>query len=509
MPRRTRPVLSASRLGGIFLLHLAVSLAVLAPVSALNGGRERRAPDEEVVVWGERPDEVRSGVVEVLVVDKKGRFLRDLGKGDFVLNGGKVSVDAVTEVRYRPAVLFMIDYTVSLGEGGPAVEDPHLYYAGLMKDLCGRFPDGTSALSFLMAQGVASGTFLGEGEESGWVGNPSLGRLLAEDPGVLFPSRTTPIVPWGDKYLTESLQWVAGRFDQIDSPAYRRFLVFFSDGYEGDPAPDYAAAGGSGVSSEHPCGGFLPWASPEKIQEEVWLGHSLEERRIHPLFLFRPPDMAHTVYLWDRHPFFWCAMNISRTRAGHFVNRSEGTSLNWDVLKPEAAQSAIAAEIDERLSRYWIAWSTPADRKHGETFLKIRVRSRPAGKAVPDRIGEEMLLGGDPYLVRHLGPHELMPWEDYMVLFPQEAGRLAHLAERVDMHRGSAAWQAAAHCPFVLAADAREAALGPLLLSAYRQIYEPPGESMGLLWDETEAFLAGGGAVDLCLYAARLKGVSE
>jgi len=513
----------------------------------------RRAREEKVVVYAKWPDEVWSGVIQIQVVDKKGAFLHGLTEADFRLNKGKVSVDSVKEVEFTPAVLFMIDYTVSVPEAAAAgmeePDDPRPYYAELIKAMCERFPHGISAVSFLTTNGVFNGTFVADGEEISWLVNSRLLELIEESPEALFPPNITPAGTDTDKYLSEWLEWMARRFDEFDSGSARNFLFLFSDLYEGDPGINYridqgritgneprqleeyhrevrkelgteSRPGGESRMREQLWDRKLPskicieercwrlrdsWA---KAQDELRLGAELSEREIRPVFLSRPMDKARKMELWDKGEGYRYAAKLTRDRYLMLADRYEGASLDWQDLAPDEVRAELAAEIEKRLSFYWIAWSTPETDKEGETFLDIKVRSDPPGKAVPAHLGSDLLLAGDPYHVRYQGPREKMPWEDREVLFPEEADRLTLLATKVSAHLGPAAWQWDTHCPYVLITEMEGQApienLAPLLLSAYRQTYGPQGEDMPRLWAETEDYLAGTTRVDLCDYAAHL-----
>jgi hypothetical protein len=523
-----------------------------SPKGSLGELMGQRAREEKVVVYAEYPDEVWSGVIQVQVKDKKGRFLHGLTEENFRLNKGKVTVDSVKEVEFAPAVLFMIDYTVSVPESaaGEAAEpdDPRPYYTDLIRSVCTRFPHGISAVSFLTTDGVFNGTFVADGEEISWLVNSRLLELLERSPEGLFPPGVTPAGTDSDKYLSEWLEWMAKRFDEYDSSSTRNFLFLFSDLYEGDADLSYRIDQGritaneprvytdyhrearrdqsptmrgderrvtenlwdrklpSKICIEERCWRLRgSWA---KAQDELRLGAELSEREIRPVFLSRPMDKARKMELWDKGEGYRYAAKLTRDRYLMLADRYEGASLDWQDLDPNQVRAELASEIEKRLDFYWIAWSTPEKAKEGETFLDIKVKSNPPGKAVPNHLGSDLLLAGDPYHVRYHGPRDKMPWEDREILFPEEADRLTLLAATVSVHLGPAAWQWDTHCPYVLITEMEGEEpienLAPLLLSAYKQSHGARGENMPRLWMETEAYLEGTTRVDLCDYAAHL-----
>lgn len=485
-------------------------LLLLAPVAAPQEGADRL--EEDVLVLGKRLGEARSGVIEIRVEARNGSFVGGLKSRDFSINGGRVRVDAVREIRFAPAIIYMMDYTTSLefprnrkGRGREVVEDPHLYYADLMKEVSRRFPGGTAALSFLLSGGIANGTFIVNEQETAWIGSAGLAYLLEAAPDRLFPSRTTPVSPHMDKHLYEGMEWVSRRFGDLGAPAYRRFLVLFSDGYGGDPALSMNVVPGSWKAEYRTygeAGGSLSTTpSGESVRREAGLSLALSERGIHPIFVFRPLDIRHRVFLWGRGEMWAYGARVLQERTRELAERHEGGAVHWKVLKPGKAVRAITDEIESQLDQYWIAWSTPPEEKRGETFLEIETGAGGRARAVPDRLGERDLLGRDLYHVRHLGPLWRMPWTMLAVLYEERAERIERMGVLLEARLDGISWRAEAHCPYVFGMAGREQPdLAGEMVLAWRRATGVYARDDERLRAETLAFLDGKEQVDLCAW---------
>jgi hypothetical protein len=426
-------------------------------------------------------------VVEIRVLDGRDRPVEDLGKGDFLINKGKVAVEAAAEVRYEPAVLFVIEDTVRsagehdgsvlLGTGGP--NDLYLFYARVIGEVCSIFPEGVTAYSFLGSRGVVYGRAKVGGESVFWAPNRALGRILEKSPEVLIPQWEET----GERLVPEDLpawlQWSGDRFVEVDGRAYRRILVFLSEERTSHP---YDLSPTTAV-------GLRLWIAARDSSSP--LAAELRRRAAYSAFVFCGLNRQYLMELLGR--------------AGHGDHPFD---LGMVSVAPGGVRPTLAERLGSLLHGYRIAWRASRVQEEGDLSLKIKVRGRRSGRAVPNRLGRRTLESRNPYWVRHIGPPELMPWADYLLLFPQEAEKLAGLAEIVDENNAGATWQQGEHCPFLLAPEEEAASLGPLLLSAYKRTHEPPWESLESLWAETAAFLAEPGVVDLCLYAARLKRAS-
>lgn len=497
---------------------LAVSAAVLVLAASLvpqDDPRSGGGLEETVVVYGKRPHEVRSGVIEIRVEDRAGDFLEGLTAADFRINDGRVEIVAAAEVHFEPALLVLFDDTMQ------GAEEREVHTA-LLRELAQRFPAGVTAVGFLEDSGVEEGRFLHEGERAdqkrAWIDNTDLLDLLSDRPARLYPTPSGRLEMGEDKHLIETLQWLTGRFQEIGRPGLRNFLVTITDGYQGDPRFNWQM-------SCVPNTGCKPFLRGEAREQELRLQSALARRRVHPVAVLRRPGSSVMLDLWGnpgapRVPSLaeaagsawgeeeenresslresggwpeevWQETNLDslgeqlrdtvakdRARLTGLFEKSEGFVHTPKDETPADMARILARQVKDRLSYYWIAWRTPDEERRGERFLDLEVERPGKARVEPDRIGPDMLLDRDPWIVLHFGDLDEMGWVQRATLFPEEGVRTTVLAMRMrKVLGGEIDWIDTGMCPFVLPVDeAIRERVESNLPTLLRSVGLPPGE---------------------------------